>query len=240
VKKIFIDPGHGGKDPGASGNGLQEKDIVLDLSLELADRLKSYDCQVKLSRDKDVYVSLADRTNAANAWKADLFFSIHVNGHTNAGANGYEDFTYPIVDTATKDIRRAIHPHIAKVWTDAGRMNRGMKTANFQVLRETRMAAVLLENGFISNAKDAQLLQNSGFREKLAEAMAEGIASALKLERKETGPFPDVPADHWAADAIKFVSEQGVMSGFPDGAFRPDNAITRAQLAAVIEKIYKG
>ena len=193
MKKIFIDPGHGGKDPGASGNGLQEKDIVLDLSLELADRLKSYDCQVKLSRDKDVYVSLADRTNAANAWKADLFFSIHVNGHTNAGANGYEDFTYPVVGATTANIRKELHPHIAKVWTDAGRANRGMKTANFQVLRETTMPAVLVELGFISNPQDASLLKQPAFRDKLVGAMAAGIAEAMGLQKEAGTPIMGPP-----------------------------------------------
>jgi len=238
---ICIDPGHGGYDPGATGNGLEEKDISLKLGLMLRDRLLNrYECEVIVTRETDTFVSLSDRAYMANARNADLFVSIHINGHDNTAANGYEDFIHSAAQRATTDIRRSIHGLVSQVWVNAGRTDRGMKTANFQVLRETRMPAVLLENGFISNAKDAQLLQNSGFREKLAEAMAEGIASALKLERKETGPFPDVPADHWAADAIKFVSEQGVMSGFPDGAFRPDNTITRAQLAAVIEKIYKG
>ena len=184
--KIFIDPGHGGKDPGATGNGLQEKDVVLDLALRLAKELENYNCQVKLARDKDVYVANGDRTKEANAWGAVLYFSIHINGHTNTSANGYEDFIYPTAPQKTANIRKAIHTKLSAVWLNAGRANRGMKTANFQVLRETKMPAVLVENGFISNKEDADLLRNKDFRIKLVNAMLEGIVNALDLEKKGT------------------------------------------------------
>jgi len=182
--RVFIDPGHGGKDPGTCGNGLQEKNIVLDLAMRLAKALENYNCQIMLSRHKDVYVDNGDRAKAANAWGADLYFSIHVNGHTNINANGYEDFTYLSVPPETTDIRKAVHTKLSSVWFNAGRANRGMKTANFQVLRETRMSAVLVENGFITNPQDAELLKQESFRQDLAEAMAAGIADALNLETK--------------------------------------------------------
>jgi hypothetical protein len=188
--KIFIDPGHGGKDPGAIGNGLQEKDVVLELALALAQVLEAYDCQVKLARDKDIYVDNGDRTKEANRWGADLYFSIHINGHTNTSANGYEDFIYPTAPQKTAEIRKAIHNAISRVWVNAGRTNRGIKTANFQVLRETKMPAVLVENGFITNSQDAGLLKNESFRAQLVEAMAAGIAEALDLEKKGTQGTP--------------------------------------------------
>lgn len=193
MKKIFIDPGHGGKDPGASGNGLNEKDITLDLALELAKRLRGCNCEVRLSRDKDTYVALGTRAHDAHAWDADLFFSIHVNAHTGSAANGYEDFTYPVVGATTANIRKELHPHIAKVWTDAGRANRGMKTANFQVLRETTMPAVLVELGFISNPQDASLLKQPAFRDKLVGAMAAGIAEAMGLQKEAGTPIMGPP-----------------------------------------------
>jgi len=219
VKKIFIDPGHGGKDPGASGNGLQEKDIVLDLSLELADRLKSYDCQVKLSRDKDIYVDNGDRTKEANRWGADLYFSIHVNGHTNTDANGYEDFIYPTAPQKTASIRKAIHKPLSQVWTGDGRANRGMKTANFQVLRETRMAAVLVENGFISNPQDANLLKQPVFRDKLVGAMAAGIVEALNLKKDTAAPVGTPllgPAQATIAQAQAWAKSRGAHQRFVD------------------------
>ncbi len=188
--KIFIDPGHGGKDPGATGNGLQEKDVVLELALALAQVLEAYDCQVKLARDKDIYVDNGDRTKEANRWGADLYFSIHINGHTNTSANGYEDFIYPTAPQKTAKIRKAIHNAVSRVWVNAGRTNRGIKTANFQVLRETKMPAVLVENGFITNSQDAGLLKSKSFRAQLVEAMATGIVKGLSLEKKETHGTP--------------------------------------------------
>lgn len=165
-----------------------EKEIVLSLTLPLAEQLQTnYECQVKLSRDSDVEVSLQDRVDSANAWDADLFLSVHVNGHSEQDANGYEDFTHPEAPQKTIDIRKIIHTYISQVWTDAGRRNRGMKTADFQVLRETNMSAVLLEHGFITNSKDAELLQDATFREKLVDAMAMSIAEAMNLNEKVTG-----------------------------------------------------
>lgn len=238
MKKICIDPGHGGHDPGATGNGLQEKDICLTLSLMLRDRLlKKYECEVIMTRETDKLIPLPDRAFMANARDADLFISLHVNGHDNAAANGYEDFIHPNTRQATADIRRSIHSLVSQVWADAGRANRGMKTANFQVLRETRMPAVLLEHGFISNAKDAELLRSTNFLEKLVVAMAEGIASELKLEMKDAGPFLDIPADHWAAGPITWAVENKLLSGFPDGTFKPDEPVTRAQLAVVMHRM---
>jgi len=183
--RVFIDPGHGGEDHGATGNGLQEKNIALDLAVRLAKALERYNCQIMLSRYKDVYVAISDRVKAANDWGADLYFSIHVNGHTNINANGYEDYVYPGVPQETADIRKAIHRRLSAVWFNAGRSNRGMKTADFQVLRETRMSAVLVETGFITNPQDAGLLRQVNFRQALADAMAAGIAEALGLEREE-------------------------------------------------------
>lgn len=93
VKTIVIDPGHGGKDPGAMAFGLKEKDIVLKVAQKLAKHLKqttSY--QVVLTRTKDVFIPLEKRTAMANAHKADLFISIHVNAHADQTSSGIETY----------------------------------------------------------------------------------------------------------------------------------------------------
>ena len=182
MEKIYIDPGHGGRDSGATGNGLKEKDLCLELAVELDKQLQGYNCETKLAREKDVYVDNGDRAREANRWGADLYYSIHVNGHSNKDANGYEDFIHPDAPQSTQDIRKTIHRYNSRVWTEAGRRDRGRKTANFQVLRETRMPAVLVEQGFITNGKDAELLKNENFKQKLVEAMIKGIVVALNLE----------------------------------------------------------
>ena len=90
--KIFIDPGHGGTDPGAVGNGLLEKDLTLSISLKIRNLLNGYEnTQVKLSRDKDITLSLKERTDMANAWGADYLLSVHINA---GGGTGYEDFRH--------------------------------------------------------------------------------------------------------------------------------------------------
>jgi len=182
--KVFIDPGHGGRDPGGAGNSLVEKNIVLEMALQVAKKLQDYECEVKLSRENDTFFDLGARTQMANDWGADLYFSIHTNAHSNADANGYEDFIHPQAPQRTQQIRDKMHPPMAKVWTDAGRMNRGKKTANFQVLRETRMPAVLVEHGFLTNERDANLLRQQSFKGRVVDSMVTAIASAMELKRK--------------------------------------------------------
>ncbi len=93
VKKIVLDPGHGGKDPGAIANGLEEKDIVLKLAKQLKPILeKELGCEVLLTRTDDTYISLEERTAIANTQNADLFLSLHINAHTSAKVRGIETY----------------------------------------------------------------------------------------------------------------------------------------------------
>ena len=91
--KIFIDPGHGGSDPGAVGFGLQEKNLTLDIANRVRDILMSEyeNVCIKMSRTSDVFVSLSSRTNAANKWGADFYLSIHIN---SGGGTGFETYRY--------------------------------------------------------------------------------------------------------------------------------------------------
>ena len=91
--KVFIDPGHGDTDPGSVGNGLREKDLTLSIATRIKDILliEYNNVYVKMSRTQDTYPSLNDRTNAANAWGADFYLSIHINA---GGGTGYEDYIY--------------------------------------------------------------------------------------------------------------------------------------------------
>src|SRR5690625_237831 len=181
--KIYIDAGHGGNDPGAVGNGLCEKDLTLDI----AKRIKKYlddnytGHTVKLSRTTDKTMSLKQRTDDANKWGADFLLSIHINA---GGGTGYEDFMYNRLSNSsrTAKLRDTIHAEIVKelsVWR-----NRGKKKANFHMLRESRMAAMLSENGFIDTKADADRLKSSAFLNKIAKGHGEGLAKAFKLKRK--------------------------------------------------------
>ncbi len=175
--KVCLDPGHGGTDPGALGNGLRETDINLDVVLRLRDLLlrDSQDpsrggvWDVLLTRSADVTISLGQRTSAANAFGAASFVSVHMNAFSSASANGTETFCYPGSETGTSGaLRGAVHAEAMTAWA---RTNRGVKTANFYVLRNTSMPATLLEGGFITNAGDAAVMAIPDRRQDLARAI---------------------------------------------------------------------
>lgn len=178
--KVYIDPGHGGSEPGASANGLVEKELTLDIALQTRDILQEgWSVDIRMSRTGDETVSLGARTSDANAWGADLFVSIHINA---GGGTGYEDFRHPNAGSETARIQGVLHENVlAGMRSVASITDRGEKTANFHVLRETVMSAVLTENLFIDTASDAGLLADPAFITAAAQGHAEGIAAALGL-----------------------------------------------------------
>lgn len=188
--KLYLDPGHGGTDPGAQGNGLNEKDITLDIALKIRTILiNNYEnIEVMMSRTGDITKSLSQRTNEANAWKADYYLSIHINADSGT-ASGYEDYIHSsLSDTSTTaKYRDIIHAEVIKL---NQLKDRGKKKANFHVLRESAMPAMLSENGFIDNPQDAALMKQTSWRQNVAQGYANGIAQAFNLKAKSTAPVP--------------------------------------------------
>ena len=150
---IVIDPGHGGKDPGAVYAGYKEKDIVLPIALYLGGFLShpSSEANLKINcvytRTADIYVPLRDRAFIANSIKADAFVSIHVNASPKHNARGEEIWIYPGSIKSAK-LANSIATYIDEIVP--GRF-RGVKEGNFYVLRKTKMPAVLIEVGFLDN-----------------------------------------------------------------------------------------
>lgn len=182
--RVVIDAGHGGKDPGATANGLKEKDLTLNISRKINQYLqKNYIVETKMTRNSDVYLSLKERTDMANNWGSDLFLSIHINA---GGGTGYEDYVHSTVSSTseTREIQREINKEVNKVLEEYKKKNRGQKKANFHVLRETKKSAVLLEILFIDNKTDAELLKNERFLNDISEAIAIGVAHALDLPKR--------------------------------------------------------
>ena len=178
--KIYIDPGHGGTDPGAVGNGLREKDLTLQIATRIKDILAGYkDVPTKMSRTGDTFPSLSARTNEANTWGADFFLSVHINA---GGGQGYEDFIYKSSSKDTKTYQDNIHAEIMKL---IDMKDRGQKTGNLHVLRESKMPALLTENGFIDNNSDAYQLKKSAFIEAVAQGHVNGIVKSFNLKMKE-------------------------------------------------------
>jgi N-acetylmuramoyl-L-alanine amidase len=245
--KIVLDAGHGGTDSGATGNDLKEKNITLALVLACRDYLINtfLDVEVILTRATDVFIELSERANIANRAGADVFLSMHINANPSAAANGFETYIYnKITKAATKEkaerLQYAIHKAVAPRIDIA---DRGMKEANFAVVRETNMSALLSENGFISNAADAEKMKNPLWIQNVAIGHAEGLATFLGLQRKPT-PAPatkapdltDVAANSPYLDAILWAINSGVMSAI-NGQFGTHAPVTRAELAQILYKL---
>ncbi|MEC0310198.1 N-acetylmuramoyl-L-alanine amidase [Paenibacillus lautus] len=185
MKKVWIDAGHGGKDPGASGNGLREKDIVLTLSLEIKKQLeRDYEgVQVLLSRAKDVFLELKERTDVANKAGADLLVSIH--GNAGGGAGGFESFRHTNASAASRSLQNMLHTEIMAALKPFDVIDRGQKAANLHMVRESKMPAVLTENLFIDVAADAAKLKRQNVIDALITGHVVGIAKYLGLKKKE-------------------------------------------------------
>lgn len=184
-KKVFLDPGHGGNDSGAIGvNNLYEKDIVLQVAKKVEELLKKQGLEVKLSRDVDKTLSLKDRTDMANSWKADCYVSIHCNAF-NGNAKGLETYS---LNENTSNLASNIHSELLN--TKAYTVNRGTKTANFYVLRYSSMRACLVEMAFIDNVEDVKILTQR--QDDLATGIAKGICKYLNVEYKPQSTQPPV------------------------------------------------
>ena len=177
MKTICIDPGHGGKDPGACAGGVREKDIALDVAKKIRAHLQAVGYGVILTREQDKFVSLGNRAAEANMWGADLFVSVHCNSASSTSANGMEVYVHTTRSAASTRAANAIYD---RLFPASGLRGRGVKAADLAVLRETVMPAVLVELGFISNPSDCAKLTNFAWQDDAAQSIADGIVEALK------------------------------------------------------------
>lgn len=183
---IAIDAGHGGKDPGATANGLLEKEITLQLTLKTGLYLRAhYACEVMYTRNRDVFLTLSERVTMANRAKADLFLSFHINSF-NKVAKGFESYRYPGTTGKTLELQRQVHGEVMEVLKNYKISDRGMKQGNFAVVRDTIMPALLTETLFISNPTEAQFLRSEEFLDRVAQAHAVGLAKAAGLKSSGT------------------------------------------------------
>ena len=191
--RVYIDPGHGGSDPGAVGYGLEEKALTLAISLAMRDHLAAnWTVDTRMSRTTDLSRSLDQRTDDANAWGADLFISIHINA---GGGTGFESYRYTNASARSIELQNAMHPVVLAGMRSVGSVtDRGKKAANFHVLRESTMPAILTENLFIDTAADAALLADPAFLTATGQAHATSVAQFLGLaEGGNPEPEPTWP-----------------------------------------------
>ncbi len=219
-KIICIDACHGGRDPGAVGHGLKEKDLTLDIAGGVRDALAAYDVDVHMTRNSDVDMELVERAAMANRLGADLFLSIHCNA---GGGTGFESYIYPDAGARTQALQGAIHEHLGRLYGSYGLTDRGKKTANFAVLRLTQMPAILLENLFIDTERDAAKLADSTFRQQIAGAIAGGLVEALGLQIR---PDP-------VTKAVQALCAAGVIAS-------PDYWVRNARPGKIVDGEYAG
>lgn len=234
--KVWIDAGHGGKDPGAVANGIQEKDIALKVSLGIKEGLEAgyEDVQVLLSRSTDVFLELRDRTTKANAAGADILVSIHCNA--GGGKGGFESFRYTSASQGSIKLQDTLHKAImAKL----GGTDRGQKAQNLHMVRESKMPAILTENLFVDVSADADRLKQSNIIDAIIDGHVQGMATYLGLSKtKEDKPVTqerdiNVPSK-WAATAWAEVTTNGYFDGT-----RPGAPMTREEMAIVVGRVLK-
>jgi N-acetylmuramoyl-L-alanine amidase len=221
IRTIVLDPGHGGKDPGARGpDGLREKDVCLDIALRLRQEIAQRDpgLRVVLTRDRDDFISLQERTAIANRDKGDLFVSIHNNASPDGDVHGTQVFFFDsqssdraasdlsmrengeanqldvlMTDLAKSIVRDQSIGFASLVQRAMGRTinlkHRDISYAPFYVLARTEMPAILVEVAFITNPREERLLGDPGFRQRAAASIATGIESYARLvEGPRTDP----------------------------------------------------
>lgn len=175
---VVIDAGHGGFDRGGiPGQRVAEKTINLDVAQRLRAILSASGYRVVMTRSSDVFVPLGTRVAIANSYSNAIFVCVHFNSATRRGANGIETYFY---SQESLPLASAIHYNVAG---SAPSSNRGVRRRGYYVLRKTRIPAVLVECGFLTNPNEAEYAQSAAYRQKLAEAIARGVRSRGSVSR---------------------------------------------------------
>ncbi|WP_077596965.1 N-acetylmuramoyl-L-alanine amidase [Oceanobacillus kimchii] len=172
---IVIDPGHGGKDPGAIGIGdVQEKDIVYSTSNHVVNQLKEAGANVITTRSGDYFVSLEERVRISNDYQTDAFISIHFDSFPLLSVSGTTAYY------AHKDDQPLAADIQSFIASSVELTNRGSMHANYKVLRDTNAPSVLVELGFISNQYDVSIVQTNDYQQRVATAITNGLIQYFK------------------------------------------------------------
>lgn len=239
MAKVFIGIGHGGADPGAVANGLKEKDLALSIGATCVKELACHGVTVKASRLKDEDDPLKEEIKECNAYGPDLAVDIHINA---GGGDGVEAF-----HTKNGGKGKTLAENILAAVVAIGQNSRGAKTRinssgkdYYGFIRETKAPAVIVECAFIDNKKDLAIIDTAAEQEAFGKAIAKGILKTLGIAYKEVSTVAykdekEIPA--WAKEAVAKVTKAGLMVGDDKGNFRPNDPITRAELAVVLQRL---
>lgn len=177
---VVVDAGHGGKDSGtARRSGPPEKAVALDVATRLSKKLRESELKTVMTRSEDTFIPLDTRVNIGNRTPNSLFVSIHFNDSRRSVVKGFETYyKSPYAFSLAQRIERELS-------TIPGSVNRGVRTANFRVLRNAKYPSVLVECGFLSNRGEGRSARSEEYRELLADKIAEAIVE----ERYGSGAY---------------------------------------------------
>jgi len=170
IKRVIIDPGHGGKDKGSHRGKVYEKNLTLQLALKVEALLKKKHIPVTLTRRSDRFVSLKKRCEIANRYKKAIFISIHCNANQNTRYHGLETYYY-----GKDGCRLANHIHLRLISKLKFHNRHTRKNTKLAVLQHTRCPAILIECGYLSNPYERKRIQRKSFQNNCAEAIVAGI-----------------------------------------------------------------
>ncbi len=168
-RTVVIDPGHGGRDLGAADSYVYEKHINLDVARRLERGLKEAGFKTVMTRTKDEFIALSERSARANRYRNAIFISIHFNSSYRTAALGIETFYR---SSSSEKFARFVQTELIK---NIGATDRGVKTANFSVLRRTKHPSILVEGGFVSNKEERSAMMDPQYRQVVADSIARGI-----------------------------------------------------------------
>lgn len=183
---IVLDAGHGGRDPGSMSHreDYEEKSLTLSTVFMVQDHLKKLGYKTVLTRNHDIYVPLHTRAEIANDLNANLFVSIHYNFSTSCDVEGVEVYVYKEEKTPNNtrivQSKRLAQTMLCSVIERTGAHSRGVKQANFAVIRETQMPAILIEAGFLSNPHERDRIHDPQYLRQLSWGIAKGIDKYLR------------------------------------------------------------
>jgi N-acetylmuramoyl-L-alanine amidase len=172
-KLIVVDPGHGGKNPGAVGlTGVWESEVNYDIAIRLNELLLEAGAFTIMTRKGEQDPNLYERAKMANESRADIFVSIHSDAHPKPETRGTTVYAHPNANQTTWALGWYVHNEIVQA---TGLKSMGLRSANFVVVREPKMPSILVETAYVTNREDEALLKDPEFRQKIAQAIFNGI-----------------------------------------------------------------
>lgn len=216
---VILDPGHGGKQPGAVYGKVAEKDVNLGLALAVEYYLHNMGINTALTRDRDVTLSLARRARYPSYFHKPLFVSLHYNGAPRASVHGIETFYY---STASQTLAGLIQNALIQA---TGAHDRGVQHRGFHVIRKNvTPVAVLVEGGFLSHGNERRKIAHPGYRDLQARAIASAIAMFMGQPHSGKRNAPPILVQNRQAPPRGGATGQLIMASAPAAQISPSHS----------------